>query len=399
EIVDIAVAPDETVYITDQLLNLAYVFVPPHPGELDEKGKPLGPYDYKFKGTRFADMQFKKLGGIAIDSHGRIYAVDAHSNNVRRFNPDGKVDESFRFEQKKPDGDTYLHGCEGVAIDEQLGNLFIASEKDSVIVVFDAETGAYRQKMVGASVEGDKPAGKHVFFGSVEGLTLAGRHLLAVDEGAGHIQVFNLDNVGSFNTDLTRYGTPRRNRPSGYRGYFGHGPVVNFEDKTNLELQKQVKLGAILPGQANPPGNFCSPDAIASYTDVSTGEIYIAIADQCNYRLAVYRWSDISKSLGQPITLTALEHTNHPAPRVVANNVAAPAATTAAPAVTRTSPPVEAARRTSSATASRSVVVGRRSPRAVVVAVPPPKQQKKKEPEAKGKVEEASKKKKKKKQK
>lgn len=299
EIVDIAVAPTGAVYVTDQTLNLAYLFVPPQPGELDEKGKPLGPYDYQFKGTRFGEQEFKKLGGIAVDSRGRIYVVDAHRNEVRRFHPDHTLDQTFRFEQKRPDGDTYLHGCEGLAIDEVAGNLFIASEKDAVIEVFDRESGAYKHRFVGASADAaDKPAGKHVFFGSVEGLTLAQNHLLAVDESAGHIQVFDLNRADAFNTDLVSYAAPQPHRPRGYQGFFGHAPQVDFEDKTNLQLQKQVKNGEILPGQANPPGYFCSPDSIASYLDAGTGETYIAIADQCNYRLVIYRWSDVNKAMG-----------------------------------------------------------------------------------------------------
>lgn len=325
EIVDIAVGPDETVFITDQTLNLAYVFVPPQPGQLDEKGRPLGPYDYQFKGTRFGEQQFEKLGGIAIDSRGRIYVVDAHRNDVHRFNPDATIDHSFKFEKNRADGTTYLHGCEGIAIDEGTSSLFIASEKDSTIVVFDSESGVYKHQFVGANLDaGDKPGGKHVFFGSVEGLTIARDHLFAVDESAGHIQMFDLKRPDSFNHDLTSY-TPAVNRPSGYRGYVGHGPMVNFEDKTNLELQKQVKAGSVIPGQSNPSGYFCSPDSISSYTDSATNESYIAIADQCNYRLVIYRWSDISKALGQPIAMTEVTSTPLPSPSPAAVVKAAPA--------------------------------------------------------------------------
>lgn len=298
EIVDIAIASDGTVYITDQVLNLAYVFTAPKPGAVDDKGKPLGPYDYQFKGTRFGEQGFDKLGGIAIDSRDRIYVVDAHLNDVRRFNSDGTVDQSWKFERARPGGDTYLHGCEGIAIDEANGNLFIASEKDSVIQVFDYETGAYKKRMVGAAMDASfQPNGKSVFFGSVEGLTFINHHLFAVDEGAGHIQIFDLTRPNAFNTDLNGYV---RGRPVGYKGFFGHSPIFNFDDKANTQLQQQLKSGAIIPGQANPPGYFCSPDAIASYTDRATGETYIAIADQCNYRLAVYRWSDINRATNAP---------------------------------------------------------------------------------------------------
>src|SRR5262249_5366086 len=97
EIVDIAVAPTGIALITDQTLNLAYTFVPAKPGTVAEKGKKVSLYDYQFKGTRFGEQGFDKLGGIAIDSRGRIYAVDAHLNDVRRFNVDGAVDPSWKF--------------------------------------------------------------------------------------------------------------------------------------------------------------------------------------------------------------------------------------------------------------------------------------------------------------
>jgi hypothetical protein len=297
EIVDIAVAPSGIALITDQTLNLAYAFVPAKPGTMTEKGKPAGPYDYQFKGTRFGEQGFDKLGGIAIDSRGRIYAVDAHLNDVRRFNADGSIDATWKFEKTRAAGDTFLHGCEGIVIDEPRGNLFIASEKDAVIQVFDWETGRYKGKLLGSNASADgKPAGQSVFSGSVEGLALAGNYLFAVDESVGHIQVFDLSNPKVFNTDLAGFGPTPGARNSGYKGFFGHAPLVDFEDKNNKALQQQVKDGSIIPGQANPPGFFCSPDSIASYTDKGSGESYIAIADQCNYRLVVYRLSDVTRA-------------------------------------------------------------------------------------------------------
>ena len=302
EIVDIAVAPAGITLVTDQTLNLAYSFIPAKPGTVGENGKKLGPYDYQFKGTRFGEQGFDKLGGIAIDSRNRIYAVDAHLNDVRRFNADGSVDPSWKFEKARATGDTYLHGCEGIAIDEANGNLFIASEKDAVIQVFDWETGKYKGRLLGAAADAaGKPAGQSVFSGSVEGLAIAGNYLFAVDESVGHIQIFDLSNPKAFNTDLAGFAETRRARNGGYKGFFGHAPLVNFEDKNNKILQQQVKDGSIIPGQANPPGYFCSPDSIASYTDKQGGESYIAVADQCNYRLAVYRLSDINRAVASAV--------------------------------------------------------------------------------------------------
>jgi hypothetical protein len=314
EVVDIAVTPDNKVLVTDQVLNLAYLFEPPAPGAKDEKGRPLGPYDFQFKGTRFGEQGFDKLGGIAVDPKGRIYLVDAHLNEVKRFTPDFKVDPSFHFERARPDGSTYLHGCEGIAFDEAQGNLFIASEKDSVVQVFDLESGAYKKKLIGKLLNADQPAGTSVFSGAIEGLTIVGNFLLAVDESVGEIQMFDLTKPDTFNSDLGLLNAHGR-KTSGYKGFFGHPPLVNFEDKTNTALQQKVKDGSVIPGQANPPGYFCSPDAISSHKDASSGETYIAIADQCNYRIAVYRWSDVNRAINgatlaangteRPVTSTA----------------------------------------------------------------------------------------------
>jgi hypothetical protein len=129
---------------------------------------------------------------------------------------------------------------------------------------------------------------------------------------------------------------------------------VDFEDKTNLELQKQVKTGSILPGQANPPGYFCSPDSIASYHDATSGETYIAIADQCNYRLVVYRWSDISQAMGLAVAVH----------EVVPEGKAA-----LAPAVV-TPPPASVKRPLSMAAKPSAKAAPRPVPKPVVIAPP-----------------------------
>lgn len=293
EIAEIAVAPDETVYVTDQKLNVAYTFAPG-----------AGSKYYDFTGTRFGDQQIKKLGGVAIDSRGRVYIVDEQSNDVYRFKADHTLDNTFNFEPQGSAGKTYLHG-DGLAIDEAGGNLLLASEQDRAVLVFNLETGAFKQRVGAGAGKAEQAGGKPVFFGPIAGLTLARGHLLALDKKAGHIQLFDLARPDVYNNDLAAFGRPQPNRPAGYRGFLGHAPLLNFEDQTNIKLQRQIHDGTIVPGKANPPGYFCAPESIASYTESATGETYIAIADRCNYRLVVYRWSDIGKSLGQPITLTA----------------------------------------------------------------------------------------------
>ena len=61
---------------------------------------------------------------------------------------------------------------------------------------------------------------------------------------------------------------------------------------------QQIKQRQLNPAVYNPPGFLCSPDSVATYFDEKEGEGYIAIADQCNYRIVVYRWSEIVRAAG-----------------------------------------------------------------------------------------------------
>lgn len=295
EITNIAIAPNGTVYVADSDLNLVYAFAPPEPSDNRR-------FNYKFLGTRFGEQGFRKLGGMAIDSRGRIYIADGNLWEVRRFTPDCKPDPTWRFERTLSDGDTVLHRCEGMAIDEQRGLLYVASEADSVIKVFDLETGAFKRSLIGAKPDREgRPAGVRIFNGSVEGLAIINGHLLAVDEEIGHIHVWDMSRPDFLDADLPAYAAARQNGASAYKGFFGRSPRVNFDvdDTANpdLDLKRRVEEGAVIPGIVNPPGHFCSPDEVAAYVDTAGGEAYVAVADQCNFRVVVYRWSEIQKAI------------------------------------------------------------------------------------------------------
>ncbi|HKC89217.1 MAG TPA: hypothetical protein VKG02_24750 [Blastocatellia bacterium] len=64
-------------------------------------GKKLGPYDYEFKGTRFGEQGFDKLGGIAIDSRGRIYTAVAKNNVVAKGAAEGSPAKGAKAGNKK----------------------------------------------------------------------------------------------------------------------------------------------------------------------------------------------------------------------------------------------------------------------------------------------------------
>ncbi|MBK6316206.1 MAG: NHL repeat-containing protein [Blastocatellia bacterium] len=291
EATNVAVAPSGTVYVADSELNLVYVFEPGAPGKAP----------YKFVGTRFGDEGFRKLGGMAVDAKNRLYIADGKKWEVRRYLPDGKADPTWKFERTLQDGDTALHRCEGMAIDEPRGLLYVASEADFVLKAFNLETGAFTRRMVGAIPDREgRKTGTGVFAGVVEGLATTSGYLLAVDEAAGHIHIFDRAVDDILDTDLPGYSAKRGLKATAYKGFFGHAPRVNFDvdDSPNpdFEMRKRVDAGLVNPGMVNPPGYFCSPDEVAAYTDPSTGETWIAIADQCNFRVVVYRGSDIERA-------------------------------------------------------------------------------------------------------
>jgi hypothetical protein len=300
EITNVTVAADGTVYVADSVLNLVYVFAPKAPKD----GNPPDPrlVAYKFLGTRFGDAGFKKLGGMVVDGRNRLYVADGKLWEVRRYLPDGTADPAWKFTRTIAGGDTVLHRCEGMEIDAKRNLLLVASEADAVIKVFDLETGAFTRRLIGAPPDAEgRPTGKHVFAGSIEGLAVVPGYLLATDEEAGHIHVFDLAAADLFDADLAAYASHRAKGATAYVGFFGRTPHTNFDvdDSPNpdLDLKRRVDAGEVIPGNVNSVGQFCSPDEIAAYTDKATGETYIAVADQCDFRIVVYRWSDVLRSL------------------------------------------------------------------------------------------------------
>lgn len=293
EIVGVSVSPlSGEVFVADEDANEVHVFGP----------------DFQYRRKILSAEGFRKLGGITVDANGRLYAVDATLREVRRYFPNGKKDETFQLTTTRDDGSPILDLCEGVVADTKRGFLYVSSELDSAIQVFDLETGIYLGRTIGANLAAPstgaseeereiepsptaypRPSGKTVFFKSVEGLTLVnGRYLLGVDEDPGHIQIFDLNSDKVWNRDLVAFDQDLQThrKREGYLGYFGKSAPYDFDgDKA---LKAKVKKGEIIPGDVNAPGYFCSPDGIASYT--GGGWTYIAVADQCNFRIAMYRF-------------------------------------------------------------------------------------------------------------
>lgn len=265
EIVDLAVSPvTGQVIVTDEDTRLAYAYDAP---KADRKGD-LDPAAYTLKtADMFSTEVVKKVGGITFDSKGRIYTVDARQNLVRRYEADGTPDLTWKFAEKG--GSRYLNGCEGIAVDEKRGNLYVSSEFTSSIQVFDLEDGTPKNLTIGRRTDPANPGiptGRSVFSAAVEGLWILDDYLLASDEAdgtEGHVFIFDLANESIFDHDADDFA------------------------KLKSARKKPAFVGAF--------GSFCSPDSVTAFTD-EDGESYVAVADQCHYQVPLYKWSDITKA-------------------------------------------------------------------------------------------------------
>jgi len=262
QIVDVAINPkDGKLIVSDEDSHLSYSFLPPKADE--------DPAAYKLETPdMFKTETVKKVGGVTFDSKGRLYTVDAHQNLVRRYDETGKPDPTFKFAELG--GTAYLNGCEGIAVDEKRGLLYVSSEFTSAIQVFDLETGAPKNHAIGRKTDAahpGQPTGQSVFASSIEGLWILDDYLLASDEadgGEGHVMIFDLASDSIFDHDATDYAQMKAaNKPSAFIGGFG---------------------------------SFCSPDSVAAFTDPQSHESYVAVADQCHYQVAMYKWSEVTKA-------------------------------------------------------------------------------------------------------
>ena len=300
EIVNLALSPDGTLLVSDEKRGRIYAFAP-------KGGEAGAPAYVPIERSQPADVVYKKLGGILVDSQRSFYTVDADLNDVRKFSWDGTRDPRWRFPAKRTAKDPFLRNPEGIAIDEPNHILYVASEFDYVIHLFHSDTGEYLGKSIGARMDPATHAlsGKPIFSGSPsiysgspEGLSLLFGYLFAIDEFGGHVHVFDTRSDAVWNRDvddlvalLDAAGGDRRK--TGYLGFFGHTPVLHTE---NLPHKKQIRQHLLNPADYNPPGDLCSPDSVATYYDAAGQEGYIAVADQCNYRIIVYRWSDFARA-------------------------------------------------------------------------------------------------------
>ena len=192
------------------------------------------------------------LAGIFDD---QVFVADQGSDRIDAWQLYG--DKQYAFDTE-PGGDDLLHTLETLAIDPARGRLFASSEQVGRVEVFDLADGDHLGGLCGPQSGGAPESGRVADV--VEGIIYdrVNDRLYVSDEQNQRILVFDGASSELFDEDSD----------FGFLGSFGAG------------------------GDA--PGEFLSADGIA----VDPALDRLAVADQGNQRVQVFRLSDIEAALG-----------------------------------------------------------------------------------------------------
>ncbi|MBC8375544.1 MAG: hypothetical protein H8E26_05810 [FCB group bacterium] len=246
-----------------------------------------------------------KPQGLIVSRSGDIYVADMDKTIFRK---DGVYNFGFRKFKQVVTGDltSYIYDkdfaatqevtitmrkSEGMAISEERGLLFVAeekpeksqfgnSEKYRYIGVFDLKTGKFQNRLIGVEmVDGKITSGYSK--DSIEGLSIFGDYLFAVDEKAGRVDCYNID--------------------SGERiAHFGSRAPYYCDDESDCVIdgvnynEQNIMAGGAQVHLLNDwhKNELASPDGISTKT-LLTGEKILAVVDQWNSRILTYDLADI----------------------------------------------------------------------------------------------------------
>ncbi len=227
---------------------------------VDRGGAKINVYD----GATFEPLReirsdlFVDPTGLTMDSSGCVFVADQGTDQVYRFDSEGN--HLGNLQELREDAVTpVLQKTETLGIDEGRNWLFASSEDASRIEVFHYNTGAWTGNHIAEIQSGSVPEPGRVV-DDVEGFAvdLVNSLLFISDEDNGRVLVHNLDSRSGLTDPETNFA---------FLGSFG-----------------QLGSGA---------GEFLSADGIA----VMPEQDRLAIADQGNFRIQVFKLSDIMAAL------------------------------------------------------------------------------------------------------
>jgi len=246
-----------------------------------------------------------KPQGIIVSAGGDIYVADMDKTIFRK---EGVYNFGFRkFKQIVTEDvtsyvydkefaatqeiTTIMRKSEGMAISEERGLLLVAeekpqknqfgnSEKFRYIGVFDLNTGKFNNRLIGVEmVDGKITSGYSK--DSIEGLSVFGQYIFAVDEKAGRVDCYNIESgerVAHFGTRAPYYCDDESDCVI---------DGVNYNEQNIIAGGAQIHL--LNDWHKN---EMASPDGVSTRT-LLTGEKILAVVDQWNSRILTYDLNDI----------------------------------------------------------------------------------------------------------
>ncbi|MEN8130235.1 MAG: hypothetical protein ABFS45_08575 [Pseudomonadota bacterium] len=229
---------------------------------VDRGGQKINVYDgnnFSCVGMIQSEL-FEDPTGLAIDSKGQLYVADQGADMIYQFTKDDST-QTYTYKrtfENEIDGDSILKKTETLALDEEHDRLYASSEDESRVEVFGLSSGEYLGEHVGELQLGVIPQNGR-FIDDVEGLDSDATNgwLIMSDEDNGRFMIHDLNSEDLFDSGADY----------AYLASFG-------------------QLGSA-------PGEFLSADGVA-FSNV-TG--LVGIADQGNYRIQVFRISDLKSKL------------------------------------------------------------------------------------------------------
>ncbi len=246
-----------------------------------------------------------KPQGLIAAANGDLYVIDMAKKvfktgekrnfgfrKFKKFEKEGRItyeyDRSFAQSQEIT---KVMRKSEGMTISEDQTTLYIAEEKPypgqfgnmtkkRYIAAFDLESGRFLDRLFGVTFENDSITGGY-FNDSVEGLSVFGEHLIAVDEKAGRIYFFDM-NSGDC------------------RGFLGKRAYYYCDDHSDCVIEginyneQTIIAGEALPHLKNNwhKNELASPDGV-SVTVLKDGSKRLAVVDQWNSRIIMYDLDEI----------------------------------------------------------------------------------------------------------
>lgn len=247
--------------------------------------------------------------GLVVSAKGDVYVIDMAKaifqvGDQRNFgfkkfkkvsrlgNTTYKYDRKFARTQEITN---VMRKSEGMAIDEKRGILLIAEEKPSIeqfgnsnkkryIAAFDLKTGEFLDRLFGVVWEYGSIIDGY-FYDSVEGLALLDDNLFVVDEKAGKVYYFDIENGNCL-------------------GMIGKRAYYYCDDESDCIIEGvNYNEQSIIAGTATPHllnnwqnNEIASPDGI-SVIELEDGSKRLAVVDQWNSRILIYDLDEILYSL------------------------------------------------------------------------------------------------------